>query len=362
MAKIDIQAEERAVNLALKADCYRVTVKARGKRLSLIATLPPKPNSTKRKPYQQRIALKLGATIAGFKRAKTKAIMLSDQLDRDKFSWGDWIDIPPDEPEVKTCGYWLNKFKTHIWPDLPEDKEFHWKKRFLYFGFNKLPVDAPLTPEALILAALTKPENKKAARDKACARLQRLANFAGITVDLSYYKAGYSASDIKPRDIPTDREIETFIDGIKDSAWKYVFALMATYGLRDHEAFLCNLESRDSVLIAHIPDDTKTGTRTVYPYHKQWVERWSLANGHPPQLTTKAHQDYGQKTSEHWRNRLKRSGTPYDLRHAYAIRCHHAGVPIAIASQWMGHSSETHLRTYQRWISETVSRETWDKL
>ena len=198
---------------------------------------------------------------------------------------------------------------------------------------------------------LTKPEDKKAARDKACTRLQRFANFAGIDVDLSHYKVGYSTSDIKPRDIPTDKEIETLIDNVQDTSWKHVFALMATYGLRDHEAFLCTLQYRDGVLVACIPKNTKTGARTVYPYPKQWVERWSLTEGRPPQLTVKAHQDYGQKTAEQWRDRLKHPGTPYGLRHAYAIRCHQAGVPVAIASQWMGHSPETHLRRYQRWIS-----------
>ncbi|WP_163664233.1 hypothetical protein [Adonisia turfae] len=56
MAKVNIQAEVRAANLALKADCHRAAIQARGKRLSLVATLPPKPGSTRRKPYQQRIA------------------------------------------------------------------------------------------------------------------------------------------------------------------------------------------------------------------------------------------------------------------------------------------------------------------
>ncbi|MBT9312566.1 site-specific integrase [Leptothoe kymatousa] len=361
MAKPDIQAEVKAINLTLKADCHRVSIQVRGRRLSLVSTLPPKPGSNKRKPHQQRISLKLGATLAGIRRAKAQAILLSDQLDRGKFTWEDWgQDTTKTTREVNSCGYWLDRFKAEVWKNLPEDKEFNWRKRYLYFGLNKLPTDKPLTPEAIVLAVLTKPEDRKAARDKACTRLQRFANFAGVDVDLSKYKAGYSRSDIKPRDIPTDKEIETLIDNVQDAGWKHVFALMATYGLRDHEAFLCTLESRNGALVANIPKNTKTGTRTAYPYPKHWVERWSLAAGQPPEL--KAHQAYGQKTAEHWRDRLKYPGTPYNLRHAYAIRCHHAGVAIGTASQWMGHSPKTHLDRYQRWISETVSRQAWEKL
>ena len=363
MTKLDIQAEVRAANLSLKADLHRVAIQVRGKKLSLVATLPPKPNSTKHKPHQQRISHKRwNANKLGLKRAKAKALILSDHLDRDKFNWDDWINLPGDEPELETCGYWLKKFKAHVWPNLPGDKEFHWRKRYLYFGFNKLPIDKPLTSEAIILAALTKPEDKKAARDKTCEKLQRFADFAGITVDLNHYKTGYSTSDIKPRDIPTDIKIENLIDNIRNPHWRYVFALMATYGLRDHEAFLCTLESRDSVLIANVPEHTKTREHIAYPYRKEWVDRWQLATGMPPQFTVRANEDYGQKTAEQWRDRLKYPGTPYGLRHAYAIRCHQAGIAIAIASQWMGHSPETHLRRYQRWISETVSREAWDKL
>ena len=274
-----------------------------------------------------------------------------------------WMDIPSDEPEIKTCNYWLDKFKAHIWKDLPEEKEFNWKKRFLYLGFNKLPLDKPLTADVLIAAALTKPETKKAARDKACDRLQRLANFAGVDVDLKPYKAGYSVSDIKARDIPTDERIESLIDSIEDARWQHVFALMATYGLRNHEAFLCSLEEdNDGRLVANVPQNTKTGQHIAYPYHKEWVARWNLANGQPPQLTVRSHQEYGRETSDYWRDRLKYPGTPYVLRHAYAQRCHLDGAPIAIASQWMGHSPETHLKRYQRWINKATQSKVWDKM
>ena len=360
MAKVNIEAEVRTANLALKADCYRVRIELRGKKLSLVATLPPKPTSNKRKPYQQRISLKLNASRLGLRKAKAEAIKLGDQLDRDKFSRDDWIDIPSDEPEVKTCSYWIDKFKAHVWPNLPEDKEFNWTKRYLYFGFNKLPLDAPLTPEVLVTAVLSKPETKKAARDRACFQLQRLANFAGIDVDLKHYKAGYGLSDVKHKDIPSDLKIQNTIDSIPPP-WQFVFALMAIYGLRDHEAFHCTLEDRDGLLVANIPDNTKTGSRTAYPHPAEWIERWLNCDRKPPKIKACANEQYGYYAANQWKQR-KAPGTPYSLRHAYAIRCHAAGVPVAFAANWMGHSPDMHLKIYQRWIFDAVSRAECEKL
>ena len=140
------------------------------------------------------------------------------------------------------------------------------QKRFLYFGLNKLPLDSPLTPEVLITAVLTKKATHKAARDRTCDRLQQFANFAGIEIDLKPFKTGYSLADVAPKDPLNDVEIEKTISSISNPNWRYVFALMAVYGLRDHEAFLCKLECRGDAVVAIIPDDTKTGYHVAYPH------------------------------------------------------------------------------------------------
>ena len=361
MAGLDIAAEVRSLNIALKADGRRVAVQARGNRLSLVATLPPKPTSTKRKPHQQRIALNLGTSRKGLRTAKVKAIELADQLDRDRFDWAEWTALPGDEPETKTAGDWIEALRLHIWPDLADDKAFNWQKRWLYFGLNKIPPDRPLTPDALITAALAIPETKRAMRDRTCRQLQRLATFAGVDVDLSPYLTGYNASAVNPRAIPTDDDIERAITSIANSQWRTIFALMATYGLRDHEAFLCTLETRDGVTVAIIPDETKTGHHIAYPHPSRWVTLWLQVPLNRPSVTVRANEEYGARAASHWRRR-RLPGTPYGLRHAYAIRCHAAGVVVAIAAAWMGHTKEVHLRTYQRWIPESIHRQAWREL
>ena len=55
------------VNQRLKAAKLGIHVAQRGDRLSLRATLPPRPGSGKTKPYQQYLSSGIYANPAGFK-------------------------------------------------------------------------------------------------------------------------------------------------------------------------------------------------------------------------------------------------------------------------------------------------------
>ena len=357
-----IDAEIDSVNLKLKADLHPVTIQRRGQRLSLVATLPPKQNSLKQRYHQQRISLKLRANSKGLRRAHKFAIVLSDDLDRDKFNWADWIalDAETAPDDINTCGYWIEQFRQHIWDSLTGNKEIRWKKQWLYFGLNRLPSDTPLTPDTIITAALTKSLEHKAARDRACYQLQRFADFAGVSVDLSPLRAGYSSNDVER--IPLeDIQIVKTIDAIPDPRWRYVFALMATYGLRDHEAFLCTLEDRDGVLVASVPKNTKTGAHVAYPVPANWIDRWLMEDRTLPRVKAVNNDVYGSESSKYWRS-LNAPGTPYSLRHAYSIRCHLKKVSPPIIAGWMGHTVQTNQSTYQKWIADTTNKAAWEKL
>ena len=43
--------------------------------------------------------------------------------------------------------------------------------------------------------------------------------------------------------------------------------------------------------------------------------------------------------------------SPYDLRHAWAVRTIHLGLPDTVAARMMGHSVAIHTRTYHHWIT-----------
>ncbi|WP_204140338.1 hypothetical protein [Halomicronema sp. CCY15110] len=190
--------------------------------------------------------------------------------------------------------------------------------------------------------------------------MQRLADCAGVDVDLRPLNVGYSAADVVPKKIPDDDLIERTISDISNPQWRYVFALMAVW-LRDHEAYLCTLEDRDGALVAVVPDDSKTGKHVAFPVPSKWAELWLMGDRTLPKITVKANEEYGSRFAAQWR-RLKAPKTPYVLPHAYAIRCHVQGVKVAIAADWMGHSPDMHLKRYHRWIADKTHREAWEQL
>jgi hypothetical protein len=62
-----------AINARLKAAQVGVSIRQKGNRLYLRATLPPKPGSTKKHPHQQDVSLKIYANPAGLERAEAEA-------------------------------------------------------------------------------------------------------------------------------------------------------------------------------------------------------------------------------------------------------------------------------------------------
>lgn len=142
---------------------------------------------------------------------------------------------------------------------------------------------------------------------------------------------------------------------------------MATYGLRDHECFFANLhwveklnkKEKELILCCKVTDG-KTGEREVFPFYPDWVIRWKLWEVNKPKLTVKLHKDYGDRTSKAFK-RSRIPFTPYDLRHAYAIRAAVVfNVPVGVAAAYMGHSPEVHLGTYNRWISSVQHQQVYE--
>jgi len=86
----------------------------------------------------------------------------------------------------------------------------------------------------------------------------------------------------------------------------------------------------------------------------EWVEEFELRSIRLPDLTTDLRKTTLQRIGQAVNRQFRRYGipfSPYDLRHAWAVRTIHFGLPDAIAAQMMGHSLAIHTRTYQRWIA-----------
>ncbi len=67
-------------------------------------------------------------------------------------------------------------------------------------------------------------------------------------------------------------------------------------------------------------------------------------------LSTTTLQRIGQRVNQQFR-RYGIPFRPYDLRHAWAVRTIHYGLPDTVAARMMGHSVAIHTRTYHRWLT-----------
>ena len=346
------------INARLKADRVGVSVQVRGDRLALVATLPPKPGSTKDKPCQQRISLGIYASVAGVRQADRLARLLGVELAEQAFSWVTWSKISEDPEEVVTAGQWVERFRATL-----SISEENWRYRFWHAGgFKHLDLDQPLTPESL-LEVVFKQEPSTATRRSYCDALQRLAKLAEIPIDLKVHAGSYGEKAVTPKDVPSDDQIVAAIDAVPNPRWRYCFGLMAAFGLRPHEAFFTELEDLEGVITARVTEGKTGGRYPVFPVPGDWATQWAGTLPRCASNKTHSHRALGTMSAGTWRRyHPDLPWTLYGLRHAYAIRCHLNSVPVAVAAQWMGHSPEIHLRTYQRWISEKHHLETYRRL
>ena len=173
---------------------------------------------------------------------------------------------------------------------------------------------------------------------------------------------GYGLKKASFRDLPNDDFIQELWRKIPNESWKYVFALMATYGLRNHEVFFADLSSlkKGGDNIIRVLDTTKTGEHQVWPFHPKWVEIFELNKlGEDYSLLPKINlnlkittlQNIGKRVTEQFK-RYQLNIKPYDLRHAYAVRTILYDLPDTVAARMMGHSVNLHTQTYHHWITK----------
>lgn len=326
------------INTRLKAAKMGVAVVQRGDRLSLRATLPPRPGSESTKPVQQYLTLGVYANPAGLKVAEEKAKELAVDITRwkgiAKFDWDKWLLT---EKPGNTCKHWIEAFKEEFLERRKSFSEYTWKRQYLSI-FLRLPQDAELSEE-LLLNTLLKTPGDTWTRQHTTDLYQRLADFAELDIKLSVYRGDYGRKKYKTKRIPSDDEIVAarakFVSG---SPWEWAYGVLAAYGLRPHEVFFCEIspETPHSCKVL----EGKTGSRTCYPLRPEWLQEWHLWETKVPPISTKEHyNEYGKNVGQaFWKREIEFS--PYCLRHAYAIRaaCFYK-IPIPTAAAWCGHSS-----------------------
>jgi integrase len=354
MTNSAFQKKLNQANGRLKAAKLGVRIEQRGSKLSLVATFPPKPKADHQEWKQQRLALGIYANGAGLQQTEKEARKVGALLATREFRWQDYLQS--ELPAVKVKDQ-IGKLEKEYFSqrERSPQTESTWEGDYMKI-FRKLPPDQPLS-EKLIMDCLltTKPDTRT--RKRAVIALQKLADIAGMDIDLTQYKGSYSPKRASPRDIPEDKLIAETFKSIPNPQWQWVYGMIAAFGLRPHEVFWID-SSFNSTLLSLLGG--KTGPRRVWAIYPEWVERFSLLEINPPNVSG-TNQELGHRVATQFK-RYQIPFKPYDLRHAWAIRSMEFGLDISLAAQQMGHCLDVHSDIYHHWISDAHHQRAYDLL
>jgi integrase len=341
-------------NKRLHDDKVSVSIERRDRRLYLRATLPPKPHINRDKPYQQKVATGQKVTPAGLQSAARKARLMGDQLATGKFQWSDWIEV---SEKTETIGIWLERFEKSHWEKTKKTDAAVTTWKDYRLTFNKLDGYRALTTDAL-LEAIAKTEPDSRTRKKVCTYFYKLATFAKLegTEAIKELAGNYSPNKVQPRNLPSDSAIALGRESIKSDSWRWLFGVLACYGVRSHEVFRLSWEDFPVVRVL----SGKTGERFIYPLYPEWAEQWKLKEVILPELDLSySNAKLGSKVSG-WFYDRKVPFKAYDLRHCYARRCFEFSLAPDWAAGLMGHSLQVHISTYRAWIDEATYRKAYE--
>lgn len=350
MSSPNIKGAIAQSNGRLKRDGYRVAIVLVRDRLYLQATLPPAPSSKKAEPHQQKLALKLPANNDTLKVAERRARELGQQLQTGEFDWTLWRDRPT---QTDCIADWVAKFEEDYWARRPKTPNTEVTWAVDYAGpFRRLHPYEPLTATAILEAVkTTNPDTRT--RRRVCLAYQALARFAGLAIDLKPYRGNYGSKSVAKREIPSDEEILAAWERIASEEWRWVFGILAAYGLRPHEVFFCKFDPYPRLRVT----EGKTGPRLVYPLMPDWPDRFGLQVIRRPNCSGASHAALGHRVA----NAFKRFGFPfsaYDLRHGYALRGH-GRQSLSVMARSMGHEPQVHYGIYQKWLAEEDLDRAW---
>jgi integrase len=366
------------------------------------------------------------SSYKGIQEAERIAELVTGQLVAGTFTW-DWYNslIGKDTTKaarVLTCKEMLDEYKKHYFRQRKDNKavEVSWYAECRQIGEIFANSDKPLSLP-LIRQIVDSTENNTATRTYA---LNGLVHFLKY-FDNDDYKAvikQYKA-DNKPkpkkRNVPSQRRIiEVYRGGFTPNVntpkivlyrypqWQFLYGLLATYGLRVHEAWnIANwnspvtlrngdwvtvgtgedndvavqrqagdimipaiLDPKNSEHILCIKHDTKTGYRMVMPISPDghnWVEEFNLIQPfnlpdvkNPLERLGECKTAYNcSNNTVRWFLRHKYGFTPHDLRHAYNHRGHSLGYNPKTLADSLGHSMKMNNDVYLRSQSDEVKLE-----
>ncbi|MEO1391036.1 MAG: hypothetical protein AAFV85_27195 [Cyanobacteria bacterium J06634_6] len=349
-----------------KLDRVRILQRPRTNKLCLRATLPPKPGETA--PKQRYLSTGKPANGPGADEANKLAKRLDAELIEGTFKWENWDPKVAESLRAKTIGELSQRI---LDMKRPQVQPTGLKQRY-QVPLSKLPQDALPTEELLRTTIERECEGYPTKWDKYKISYSMLAELAGIKHE--FQKLGPRSQavvkPITPQDLPSDELILETWQSIDNPLYKILFARMACYGLRPHEAWKCIVSDNPEDPFCRVLADTKTGKATggriTYPIPREWyalMQPWQDFEPHQRRM------DWRKKTNIYlghrigqWFERRKLPFYAYMLRHAWAVRTAKANMSTAAAAKMMGHSQDVHERIYQQALGKEGLMEAWKNI
>lgn len=354
----------RAANARLKAGKIGVSLESRNGYLYIRGTFPPKPGSDRASPYQQRQALKVPVSPEAIKEAELQCNLIGLDLQLGRFSWEAFLGITEDRESV---GYWIGQWQDYYWATRQRTASTTTTWSNYEYWLKRLDSNAPLSVEYLKMAIVTQTKPDSSMRMSMSGTLSRFARFAGLDdKEIKALKGSYGVKSPNLKELPTDAEIEATWQQLADagSPWRWLFGIVAAYGVRPHEVFyLDNDYSRFPEL--RVSPGGKTGGRVLLPLLKHWPELWELDQPiMPPRMKLDGVGDRNKRLSPKLAAGFQRQGlrNPYSYRHAWAVRAKMQGLDVDTSSHYLGHSPDVHRSVYLRNAGEEPYRAAWERL
>ena len=381
-----LTTELKAINARLRAARVSVSVRKSGNSLQLRTTLPIKPgdidkNGSGTKQYD--ISLGIPFSFDGLNTAEEEANQLGTLIARKQFIWTDkYLGKTRIKANLQNISDLIINFEQNYFQTrkrtLKSENTFN---SYLYIAQKHLPKDK-LAINANFIEAVQSCSSSDSVKNELIKVIRVLCKCSGLEVpELNNFKIQPTAK--RKRDIPTDLEIEKEYLRFQNYAlnrptklinredrnnwklWRWVYGMLATYGLRPLEIFVKPdldwwLSSDNTMNTWRVNEECKTGDREALPLYPRWIESFNLKNDQEAieLLKTKIADKITSKQinavrhgTDRWFRFVEIPFQPYDLRHAWAIRAHLMGIPIKAAADNLGHSVNMHTSIYQKWFS-----------
>lgn len=318
-------------------------------RIYLLGTFPPMPWEENQTRRQRKIATGVRAIDeVAVKRCEKLARQIDVDLNRGEFDWSGFGKENPTPPRT-TIAHWVEVFAE---AKRREVEVLTWERNYEVV-MRSLPLDRELSESVLIEWILANNPTGNTMRSKYIAIALGLCEAAGIPPsNISKLRKDIPNKPINLRDLPEPEAIEQVCLSIGKEDWRWVYGMLAVYGLRPHELFRLNTENFPDIKVL---ENSKTGARSITPLRPQWVEKFGLTATIkiPDNLEWRSsmpNTKLGRKITDGFRR--YDLGDPYDLRHCFARDCLVFGLSSDISAKLMGHSRQTHEDTYRRHIKD----------